>query len=68
LSDKEAQDRAEARFKKKEIQAREGAKARAEYEAASRALSEKTARLRSLRLKKEAAEAAAAVKKTTPTE
>jgi hypothetical protein len=44
------QARTEASLKKKELQAREASKAMAEYEAASRALVEKTARLRSLRL------------------
>ncbi len=47
--------RAEARFKKDE-RAREGTKAMLEYEAAGRAVREKTARLRALRLDKEAAE------------
>jgi hypothetical protein len=53
----EAKSRAEATFKKKEIQAREATKARAEYEAAARAVAKKTERLRLLRLAKEAAEA-----------
>jgi hypothetical protein len=57
---KDAQARAEASFKKKEIQLREGAKAMAEYVAAGRAEREKTARLKLLRQAKEAAEAAAA--------
>ena len=48
-----ARHRAEASFKKKEIQAREGAKAVADYEAASRAVEKKTARLKALRLAKE---------------
>ena len=47
--------RAEARFKKEE-RAREGVKAMLEYEAESRAIRERTARLRALRLAKEAAE------------
>lgn len=59
---KEAQDRAEASFTKKEHQAREGAKAFAEHEARSRAIHDKTARLRSLRLAKEAADMKAVVK------
>jgi hypothetical protein len=46
--------RADARFKKDE-RAREGAKAMLAYEAEGRALREKTARLRALRLHKEAA-------------
>jgi uncharacterized membrane protein YqiK len=43
----------------------EGAKAMAEYEAAGRAVREKTARLRALRMAKEAAEPKAAVKTST---
>jgi hypothetical protein len=46
----DAKARAEASFKKKEEQAREGAKAAAEYEANILAVREKTARLRALRL------------------
>ena len=40
---------------KKEIRAREGAKAWADYQAQSRAVQEKTARLRALRLARDAA-------------
>jgi hypothetical protein len=47
------QERAEASFKRKEIQAREGAVATAEYNAATQAERAKTARLRALRLAKE---------------
>jgi hypothetical protein len=47
--------RADARFKKDE-RVREGTKAILEYEAEGRAVREKTARLRALRLDKEAAE------------
>jgi hypothetical protein len=47
--------RAEARFKKDE-RARDGTKAMLDDEAESRAVREKTARLRALRLDKEAAE------------
>ena len=47
--------RADARFKKDE-QVREGTKAMLDYEAEGRAVREKTARLRALRLDKEAAE------------
>jgi hypothetical protein len=47
--------RAEAQFKKREQQAREGEQARAEYEAAQRAVRENTARLRALRLARDAA-------------
>jgi hypothetical protein len=53
----EARIQAEAKFKRKEAQALEGAKAMAEYEAAKRAVIEKTARLKTLRLAKEATEA-----------
>ena len=45
-----ARERAEAAFKKKEQQLREGQQAMAEYEAARAATREKTARLRALRL------------------
>jgi hypothetical protein len=48
--------RAEAVFRKEE-QARVGAQAWREYQAQARATEEKTARLRALRLAKEAAEA-----------
>ena len=47
---KRARDRAEAAFKKKEQQLREGQQAMAEYHAARSATREKTARLRALRL------------------
>jgi len=50
-----ARNRAEAAFRK-EQQARDGAKAMFEYEAGMRAVQEKTARLRALRLAKQAAE------------
>jgi hypothetical protein len=53
---KEARDRAEASFKKQEQRAREGAKAMADYEAEGRAMREKTARLKSLRMAKQTAE------------
>ena len=56
----ETRIQAEAKFKRKEAQALEGAKATAEYEAANRAVIEKTARLKALRLAKEAAEGATA--------
>jgi hypothetical protein len=58
---KEAQTRAEANFKKKELQAREASKAMAEYQSGMRAQQEKTIRLKLLREAKEAADAAAAV-------
>jgi hypothetical protein len=53
----EAKARAEAIFKKKENRLKEATQAMAEYQAANRALAERTARLRQLRLAKEAAEA-----------
>jgi hypothetical protein len=49
-----ARDRAEAIFKKKEERLREGQQAMAEYEAAQLATVEKTARLRALRLARDA--------------
>jgi hypothetical protein len=64
----QARERAESNFKKKERQAAEGATAMAEYEAQGRAIRERTARLRALRLAKEAAEGAGeAAKKPTTT-
>ena len=55
--DKDARDRAEAQFQKRAKVAREGDAARAEYAAVSRAVDEKTARLKSLRLANEAGKA-----------
>jgi hypothetical protein len=60
---KEAKTRAEASFKRKQEQAREGTKAWAEYEAQRRGVDEKIARLKALRLAKEEAEAAAESRK-----
>ena len=57
---KEVQVRAEASFKRKEQQARDGKLATAEYEAAGAAMREKTARLKTLREAKESADRAAA--------
>jgi hypothetical protein len=57
----EAQARAEAKFQKQQKAAEEGAKVSAEREASGQAVDEKTARLRSLRLAKEAADIAAEV-------
>jgi hypothetical protein len=51
----QARDRAEAIFKKKEERLLDGQKAMAEYEAARLAMREKTARLRALRLARDAA-------------
>jgi hypothetical protein len=54
----EALDRAEAQFKKKENQARASEAAMAEYNLVLRNVREKTARLKALRLAREAADAA----------
>ena len=62
---KEAKARAEASFKRKQEKAREGAMAWAEYEAQHRGVDQKIARLRALRLAKEAAEAAAEGQQST---
>ena len=66
---KDARDRAEASFAKKEHQARESQKAVPAYEAEGRAVSEKTARLKALRLAKEESDRKAEVNKVrvTPT-
>jgi LPS O-antigen subunit length determinant protein (WzzB/FepE family) len=63
---KEARERAEQKFKKKEIEARDASKAMAEYQAGLVAQREKTARLRALREAKEAAERAAIGSAQTP--
>jgi hypothetical protein len=55
---KEARERAELKFKKKEVEAREATKAMADYKAGLIAQREKTARLRALREAKQAADAA----------
>jgi hypothetical protein len=55
---KEARERAELKFRKKEVEAREATKAMADYKAGLIAQREKTARLKALREAKEAAEAA----------
>jgi len=55
---KEARERAELKFKKKEVEAREATKAMADYKAGLIAQREKTARLKALREAKEAADAA----------
>ena len=57
MNTKQAHDLAEASFKKKEAQLREGQKAMAEYNADRLALRERTARLRSLRMRRDAEEA-----------
>ena len=56
----EAQAKAEASFKRKEDQARDGKKAMAEYEAGRIAMRERTAKLRAQRMARDAEEAAEA--------
>jgi hypothetical protein len=56
MNSDQPQDRAEALFKKKQERLREGQQAMAEYQADRRAEGEKTARLRALRLARDAAE------------
>jgi hypothetical protein len=64
MSNSEAiRDRANASFKRKELQAREGAKAMADYEADARATEKKTARLKALRLAREEQDRQAATAK-----
>jgi hypothetical protein len=58
---KEARERAELKFRKKEVEAREATKAMADYKAGLVAQREKTARLKALREAKEAADAASRV-------
>ena len=58
---KEARERAELKFRKKEIEAREASKAMADYRAGLVAQREKTARLKALREAKAAADAVARV-------
>jgi hypothetical protein len=60
---KKAKARAEVVFKRKQEQAREGTKAWVEYKAQRSGVDEKIARLKALRLAKEAAEANAAANK-----
>jgi hypothetical protein len=61
LADTSATARAEANFRKKQAKQREGDAALAQYRAEARATDEKTARLRALRLAKEAADREAAL-------
>jgi hypothetical protein len=56
MNSDQPQDRAEALFKKKQERLREGQQAMAEYQADRRAVGEKTARLRALRLARDAAQ------------
>lgn len=60
-----ARDRAEAQFQKAAVALKEGQKAKAQYVAAGQAERDKTARLRALRLAKEATETPPA--ESTPT-
>jgi hypothetical protein len=63
---KEARERAELKFRKKEIEARDASKAMADYRAGLNAEREKTARLKALREAKEAADAAARAAAAAP--
>ncbi len=56
----DARQLADSKFKKREMQLLDGQKAMAEYEAARRAVNENTARLRALRLARDAAASLAA--------
>jgi hypothetical protein len=58
MNSQQAHDLAEASFKKKESQLREGQEAMAEYHKGRVTIRERTARLRALRLARDAAEAA----------
>jgi hypothetical protein len=55
LTKTDARQLADSKFKKKEMQQLDGRMAMAEYEAARRAVNENTARLRALRLARDAA-------------
>ena len=68
LTKTDARELADSKFKKKEMQLLDGRMAMAEYAAARRALSENTARLRALRMARDAAAAglAAAENAATP--
>jgi hypothetical protein len=60
-SSKESRDRADGRRDKKQEAQKSGAKAMAEYEATAQATRDKTARLRALRLAKDAADREAGI-------
>jgi wobble nucleotide-excising tRNase len=62
----EDQERAEARFHKTIKKSQEAKQAISQYEVDARAVAEKTAKLRALRLAKEAAEAKEAAARTSP--
>ena len=59
MSNEDAPTRAEARFQRKKEQIEQSARAWEEYQSQGRAVAENTARLRALRLAKEAAEGGA---------
>lgn len=61
MSNQDERERAEARANKARVAARDAEKARAQHEADAQAVREKTAKLRALRLAKEAADAAAGI-------
>jgi hypothetical protein len=60
---KAAREQAAARVERAQAASRDAEKARAQYEADGRAIRERTARLKSLRLAKEAVDAAAGAEK-----
>ena len=64
LAQKSAREAAETKFAAKQKKAQEAKRAMSEYEATARRIDENTARLRALRLAKEASDAAAAQPKT----
>ena len=66
MNSDQPQDRAEALFKKKQERLREGQQAMAEYQADRRAVGEKTARLRALRLARDAAQSQADTARALP--
>ena len=66
IKSEEQRARAETRLSKIQRQASEGAQAMAQYEAASKALIDKSAKLKALRLAKEAADLAALADRPPP--
>jgi outer membrane protein TolC len=64
LTKTDARELADSKFKKKEMQLLDGRMAMAEYAAARRAVSENTARLRALRMARDAAAGLAAAENT----
>jgi len=59
VTETDARQLADSKFKKREMQLLDGRMAMAEYEAARRAVHEKTARLRALRMARDAVDLAA---------